>query len=304
MRWILLGLAVLVAISFFVARSRRKPGPPIVLPVEKPSVPVPAGQDVRVPPSVALPRPSDNPRGTGGPAVAVSSVKGTDTSRPSPKEASNGKQRSPFAEKVDGWIASRTWSKGELELLVILRDAERQGSVQGARGAIKSLMYRPPVEDLKDQLIRRLGDLNTQLLFSGTSTPWTATVVVKRGDTLQRIASDHRTTLEALQKLNPLKDPNRLALGQTLRVLNFPDADLVIHKQLQFAELLLKKNVFKRYYLSVRATAEPGAYPVTTEAGSRATDRLRALIQHIAPADRDELRLFLAPGSRITVTAQ
>ena len=143
-----------------------------------------------------------------------------------------------------------------------------------------------------------------QLLFSGTNTPWTATVTVKRGDTLQRIAANHRTTQEALLRLNKLKDPNRLALGQTLRVLNFPDVDLVVHKQLQFADLMLKKRIFKRYYVTVRKDVTTGAYPVTNEPGARVTDRLRALLQQIAPSDRDELRLFLAPGSRITVTAQ
>ena len=44
--------------------------------------------------------------------------------------------------------------------------------------------------------------------------------------------------------------------------------------------------------------------PETTVFILRAADRLRALLQQIAPSDRDELRLFLAPGSRITVTAQ
>ena len=186
----------------------------------------------------------------------------------------------------------------------MLRDAERLGNVPGARGAIERLMYRPQVEDLKDQFVRRLGELNMQLLFSGTNTPWTATVTVKRGDTLQRIAANHRTTLESLLRLNALKDPNRLSLGQTLRVLNFPDVDLVVHKQLQFADLMLKKRIFKRYYITVRKDAEPGAYPVSSEVGTRASDRLRALLQQIAPADRDELRLFLSSGSRITVTAQ
>ena len=205
---------------------------------------------------------------------------------------------------VDGWIASRNWAKDEQELLALLRDSERHDNPFGARGAIERLLYRPAAADLKDPLVRRYGELNTQLLFSGTNTPWTATVTVKSGDTLERIAVNHRTTLEALMKLNQIKDPNRLALGQKLRVLNFPDPDLVIHKQLQFMELLLKKRLFKRYYVTVRKDVTTGAYPVTNEPGARVTDRLRALLQQIAPSDRDELRLFLAPGSRITVTAQ
>ena len=295
-RWLLFGVVVLVAVSFFVARNRRKPGPPVLV-RNVPAVVVPEGKPSAVRPApVSVPEPSP-PRAKTPPPAQKPAQDAPPAARKPPSESS-------FTAKVDGWIASRTWPKNEQELLILLRDAERQGNLQGARGAIERLLYRPSVEDIKDPLIRHFGDLNMQLLFSGTNTPWTATVTVKRGDTLQRIAANHRTTLEALQKLNPLKDPNRLALGQTLRVLNFPDADLVVHKQLQFAELLLKKRIFKRYYVTVRKDAAPGAYPVENEKGSRAADRLRALLQQIAPVDRDELRLFLAPGSRITVTAQ
>ena len=299
LRWLLIGLVVMVAVALFVAHNRRKPGPPVLVR----DVPVAPVSITDVKPQAVDPKPSvgavtQKPTG----AVPAQTVKGAATSQP--QAVTRGARESAFAAKVDGWIASRTWSKDEQELLILLRDAERQGNLPGARGAIERLLYRPAVEDLKDPLIRHFGELNTQLLFSGTNTPWTATVEVKSGDTLQRIAANHRTTLEALLKLNRIKDPNRLALGQKLRVLNFPDADLIIHKQLQFAELLLKKRVFKRYYVTVRKDAATGAYPVANEMGSRAADRLRALLQQITPADRDELRLFLAPGSRITVTAQ
>ena len=299
LRWLLIGLVVMVGVALFVAHSRRKPGPPVIV-RDAPEAPVVATTDEKPPAPVIAPRamsPEAPPRVEPAPAAKK-------TVSPEPRPAPRPHRDSAFAKKVDGWIASRTWSKDEQELLILLRDAERQGNLQGARGAIERLLYRPAAEDLKDHLIRHFGDLNTQLLFSGTNTPWTATVSVKSGDTLQRIAANHRTTLEALLKLNKIKDPNKLALGQKLRVLNFPDADLVIHKQLQFAELLLKKRVFKRYYVTVRKDAATGAYPVTNEMGSRATDRLRALLQQVAPVDRDELRFFLAPGSRITVTAQ
>ena len=299
LRWLLIGLVVMVGVALFVAHSRRKPGPPVLVrDVPEAPVAVTVAKPQAADPKPPVPDAARKPSGT-APAQAAN---GTLPSRPPAAPKAN--RESAFAAKVDGWIASRTWSKYEQELLILLRDAERQGNLAGARGAIERLLGRPAVEDLKDPLIRHFGDLNTQLLFSGTNTPWTATVEVKSGDTLQRIASTHRTTMEALLKLNRIKDPNRISLGQKLRVLNFPDADLVIHKQLQFAELLLKRRVFKRYYVTVRKNAETGAYPVTNELGSRASDRLRALLQQIAPADRDELRLFLASGSRITVTAQ
>jgi len=299
LRWLLICLVVLVAVPIFVARSRRSERPPVMT-LEQPKVLVP-----ETPPAVVGVEPRQAP-----PKPEQASCGKAETEKPQaappppPKPPRKVVRDSPFAAKVDGWIGSRTWSRDEQELLVMLRDAERQGNVPGARGAIERLMYRPQVEDLKDQFVRRLGELNMQLLFSGTNTPWTATVTVKRGDTLQRIAANHRTTQEALLRLNPMKDPNRLALGQTLRVLNFPDVDLVVHKQLQFADLMLKKRIFKRYYVTVKDDAATGSLLVANESGARASDHLRALMKQIAPVDRDELRLFLAPGSRITVTAQ
>ena len=296
LRWLLIGLIALVAVPIFVARSRRSERPPVVV-LEQPKVIVPD-----TPPAVVSVETKQVPL-----KLEPTSRGKAEAEKPPPvppKPPRKVLRDSPFAAKVDGWIGSRTWSRDEQELLVMLRDAERQGNVPGARGAIERLMYRPQAEDLKDQLVRRLGELNTQLLFSGTNTQWTATVTVKRGDTLQRIAANHRTTQEALLRLNNLKDPNRLALGQSLRVLNFPDVDLVVHKQLQFADLMLKKRIFKRYYVTVRDDAATGSLLVANESGARASDHLRVLMKQISPVDRDELRLFLAPGSRITVTAQ
>ncbi|MFE3381657.1 peptidoglycan-binding protein [Streptomyces anulatus] len=52
---------------------------------------------------------------------------------------------------------------------------------------------------------------------SGGSTS-TGTYTVKKGDTLSRIAAAHKTTVAALVKLNGLKDPNKLVVGQKLKV--------------------------------------------------------------------------------------
>lgn len=44
------------------------------------------------------------------------------------------------------------------------------------------------------------------------------TYVVKAGDTLSGIAKRYDTTVPALVKLNALPDPNRIAVGRTLRL--------------------------------------------------------------------------------------
>lgn len=54
----------------------------------------------------------------------------------------------------------------------------------------------------------------------GTSTPESSsgTYTVKKGDTLSSIATAHKTTVDALVKLNSLKDADKLAIGQKLKL--------------------------------------------------------------------------------------
>ncbi|MCX8045748.1 MAG: LysM peptidoglycan-binding domain-containing protein [Anoxybacillus gonensis] len=42
--------------------------------------------------------------------------------------------------------------------------------------------------------------------------------VVQKGDTLSEIAAKHNTTVEVLQKLNGISNPNLIRIGQKLRV--------------------------------------------------------------------------------------
>lgn len=48
--------------------------------------------------------------------------------------------------------------------------------------------------------------------------PSSGTYTVKKGDTLTSIAEDHKTTVPALVKLNSLKDADKLAIGQKLKI--------------------------------------------------------------------------------------
>lgn len=47
---------------------------------------------------------------------------------------------------------------------------------------------------------------------------WTGTYTVRPGDSLSAIAATHHTTVAALVARNGIKDPNRIAVGQVLRL--------------------------------------------------------------------------------------
>ncbi len=292
---VVVGILVLVAFTWYqISRRKTKPVP----------TPPPPPVQIAEPTSVEV-----------VPPVKTSSRTTTDTTRRTSQTAENKAKPvvkppppkpvvvPPEARLVEKWLeTAQTRPDKERVLLERLAEAERQKNVPVAIDTIKKLYDRPTMADLQDQLVRRLGDLNLQHLLSGTTTPWTAIVTAKRGDSRDRIAREHRTTSAAVAKLNPRIKWERLQPGDAVRVLNFPSAVLVIYKQRGYADLSLKNGqFFRRYYLTIAKTAKSAVYPIAAESGATVHGRFRELGVKIAPRDRAEIEMFLAPGSRITV---
>ena len=189
-------------------------------------------------------------------------------------------------------------------------EAERQGNIRNAVDALAKLYDQPTMADLSDPLMRRLGDLHMDMLTNvamrakGEPTPWTKRVTVHRGDGRERLAKEHRNTTAALMKLNPTLKWEKIRPGDSITVLDYPNAVLVIHKQTGAADLSLREKFFRRYYLSTAKSARCDVYPVGSEAKTTLHARFREPGVRLAAADRAELEMFLAPGSRITVSEQ
>ena len=287
LRWLLVVIGLLLIGSFIVARlllrqkparieveDRTAPEPTIV---SIPPAPVPPAASAPAPRTVATPPPRP-PQPAPDPQATRDAVKLLDTVH----------QR-PAAERV---------------LLEKLAAAERQGEIVVAIDTIKRLCDRPAVADLHPRLWERLGQLNMQLLLSDRSSPWTARVTVKRGDSRDRLARDNHTTSAALDRLNPKTNWKSIRPGDVIRVLQNPRAVLVIHKGLGFADLSLKGAFFHRYSFSGGAHATAGVYPVSREPGKTAHAYLRDLGVVFSQKDRTDLEMFLAPESSITVSDQ
>ena len=204
-------------------------------------------------------------------------------------------------------------ARPQLDRTQIMRymDAELRGNVANAADALKRLYDRPTMADVRDRLMRRLGELNfaaltnSQNRLAGKSTAWTKSVTVRRGDGLERLAREHRNSIAALQLLNPTVDWTKLKTGTKVAVLNFPNANLVIHKHTGIADLSLRnERFFRRYYLSIAKTAPCAVYPITSTPSETMTARFRQLGVKITPNDRKELELFMSSGSRIVIAEQ
>lgn len=210
---------------------------------------------------------------------------------------------SKAAKQASSWAANASGrSQRERTLLLRLADAESQGRLAIAVDTIMQLRAIPSMADIDDKLARRLGDLNIRRLFSGEHVPWVSTTTVRRGQSVHRIAREHGTTVAAIRQLNGLSATDEPKVGRKLRVLQFPRAAFIVHKQTRHADLMLNGKLFKRYYVSVKKDAKTGAFPITGNANEGPRSRFSSLGIRVAPADMKELDMFLAPGSSLTIS--
>ena len=297
LRWLLTALGILLVVSFILARLFARQQPARIETEEPPAAAPAESKDVVIAPRPASPAPMP-------PGRPVNAAPAPTSPPPSPRVAQTAPDPQATRDAAKLLDTVRQRPAAERVLLEKLAAAERQGEMVVAIDTIKRLCERPAVADLHPRLWERLGKLNMQLLLSDRSSPWTARVTVKRGDSRDRLARDNRTTSAALDRLNPKTNWARIKPGDVVRVLQYPKAVLVIHKGLRFADLSLKGTFFHRYAFTGRVRAPAGVYPITREPGKTAHAYLRDLGVAFSAQDRADLEMFLAPESSITVSDQ
>ena len=196
--------------------------------------------------------------------------------------------------------AERNRPRVAQNLLLKLEKAEAAKDVELAVATIEQLRALPgeAVADLDNSLARRLGELNIRRLFVGKNRQWVKEVVVRRGDSATRIASENGSTLASLLKLNELPSADRLRIGQKLDVMDHPRFTIVVHRAAKYADLTLKGKFFKRYDIIAPVRAAEGNYETPA--------KLRAFLAEkgiaLSPEDRAELDMLVPAKSSLLVS--
>ncbi len=221
LRWALFCIAVIAIVSFISARGCVKniKLPDFIPPPVLPTTPAP-----EIPPSTDV-------TSAGGIGETQQPAK-PDATKAEPKPAPMPAANANAVRLVELWLADSAGRPAlERTLLEKLLAAERAMNPMLALDTIERLRSRPAMADLDEPLARRLGTLNLQCLYSSRPTPWTTSVVARRGDSAYRIAREHGTTLAAILKLNNLPTDSSITPGTVPRVLAIPRTALVIHRQ-------------------------------------------------------------------------
>jgi lipoprotein-anchoring transpeptidase ErfK/SrfK len=153
--------------------------------------------------------------------------------------------------KGDGGLTSFSGAGSSGSLVNQAKDLEAKGNLLEAKNTYQKLVADFPnsAEVLNWQ--KKIEELNMKLLFSNTVTPGSILYEIKPGDTLVKIAKEHKTTADLIMKSNNLSG-STIVPGRKIKVWNTPFSILVDKSQ---NTLILKTNeeVIKTYIVSTGA---------------------------------------------------
>lgn len=133
-------------------------------------------------------------------------------------------------------------SLGDFKKLAKLSEG---GDLVAARQAYRDFLAGWPKSTMQDEVKDQLGEINTRIFFSKYPAPEKEEYVVKPGDSLNRIASRMKTSVELIMVVNQL-DGTLINVGDRLMVTH-PDFALLISQEDQTVTLFNKGEFFKRY---------------------------------------------------------
>ncbi len=141
-------------------------------------------------------------------------------------------------------------------LLAKAENARVQGSLLEAKRLYQEILQQAPPTAMANTVGQRLGQVSVELILSPILTPEAVTHVVEPGDTLSKIAKQHRTTVELLKAANGLKS-DRIRVGQRLKAMK-ADFSVIVDKSQNTLTLKQGEEVVKVYRCS---TGQGGMTP-------------------------------------------
>lgn len=139
------------------------------------------------------------------------------------------------------------------------KEMEAKGALPEARDVYQQLVNEYPNSSEVMKWQKKVEDLNIRLLFSSAITPKSALYQIRPGDTLAKIAKEHKTTVELIKTANNLSG-DTIVPGRKIKVWSAPFSVFVDKSQ---NTLLLKSDeeIVKTYIVS---TGKNNCTPVGT----------------------------------------
>jgi LysM repeat protein len=177
------------------------------------------------------------------------------------------------------------------------RVAEHEGADDpvNARLVLHQLLLRKDAEDVRAFIERKIGTINTALVFGDRPMPEKTRHPVVAGDLIGKLAKRYGNTEAYLLKANGIDRPDRLRIGREIWVLRNPVFELAVFPKTSSAVLTLDGQFFKRYETGLGAPSDVPAGTYTVRDGVLARLGLRSV-------DAEELRVLLPFGVKVEIS--
>jgi LysM repeat protein len=136
-------------------------------------------------------------------------------------------------------------------LLAEAKKLETEQDLLAAKGVYQKLVNEfPNLREVSDWQ-KQSEEINIKLLFSPIITPKSIEYEIKAGDSLEKIARDHKTTVELIMKSNNLKG-DKVFPGKKIKVWTAPFS-IVVDKSQNTLILKSDEEIIKTYIVSTGA---------------------------------------------------
>ena len=180
-------------------------------------------------------------------------------------------------------------------LLERIAEYENADDLVNARQILHQLLLRKDAEDVRAFVERKIGAINTVLVFGDRPMPEKTRHRLGNGDLISKLSKRYGNTQAYLLKANGIDQPNRLRVGREIWVLEDPVFELTIFAKASNAVLTLNGQFFKRYETGL-------GKPDDTSAGLDPVRKKLSKHRFLA-GDLDELCTLL-PTSRVVIEAE
>jgi lipoprotein-anchoring transpeptidase ErfK/SrfK len=161
-------------------------------------------------------------------------------------------KRSNKVMRASGYLSARSLSAQAHKL-------ESKGSLLEAKLLYQKLVNDFPGSQEVTDWQKRTEDINIKLLFSPALTPKSIIYEIRPGDTLNKIAREHKTTTELIMKSNNINDA-LIVPGRKIKVWNVP-FNILVNKSQNILMLKNDEEIIKTYIVS---TGKNNCTPVGT----------------------------------------
>lgn len=132
-------------------------------------------------------------------------------------------------------------------LMEQVAELENADDMPGARRILLHLLTRRDTDEIRAFAERKIGTLNTAMVFGDRPMPEKTRHKVASGEIISRLARNYGNTVDYILKVNGIDRPESLRAGREIWVLHNPAFELTVFKRAQKAVLTLNGQFFKSY---------------------------------------------------------